>query len=1078
MAMVGKKRFRVGTASGQDLSWRCFGFRQMLVVDGQKAGLRACSQLITRADITLAVSRSCRVRTRFWPSPTRSNMWSRNPYQEDQSPTPPPVMTNSPTTEPGAPFSLQDDSSDSEEAQLGLEQQRDEEETQAAATSPDGRFLKFNIVIGHGSFKTVYKGLDTETTLEVAWCELQTQRLSKLERQRFSEEVDMLKNLQHPNIVRFYDSWKFMLKGHRRTVLVTELMTSGTLKTYLRRFRPVKVKLLRRWSGQILRGLLFLHSRSPPILHRDLKCDNVFITGPSASVKIGDLGLATLKKASFAKSVIGTPEFMAPEMYEEKYDEAVDVYAFGMCLLEMATSDYPYSECQNAAQIYRKVTNGIKPDSFYKVKEPELRNIIDSCICTRSSERFTVQELLDQPFFQEQQGVSVELAEDDDGLKGALTLWLRMEGERKLHGKYKDSDAIEFLFELYKDVPEEVAQDMVVLGFVSEADYKLVAVAIRKRVAAITFKRERRRRLQEKSAVQSEDEVEQKPSSARLSVQVGHSASHWLAVAKWSDGATGEATPTPQLSPPDLPVNRPWPLFSFPVPYSPINQRSKAPPFPIFRYPKSITVSQSPKGSVSKSLTGFSSPADSHTSDVTSGLSDGAEGQTEKRKERLRRRPRTRLKMTTVCDRVVESHLETHNGKIVTFKFDLDGDNPEDIAAAMILRDFILPDERQDFIKQMNDIIARAESVTSRPAAAPAPAPAPSASHLRGTTRRSHLDPVRPPPLPYPSQYSPATPPYSPYMPPQAPTWNPDLSPSVATPPLWPRPPDQSLLSVANFLSLAVNVAQSFLPPLPPHASPATPSLSDSQAGSAPRRHHMESYSPRSAPPPGVSTVGRFQVSTSKTVPGVRDVEPHPFNNATPTARSPPPSVSLDSTSSDSSDDDQMPGQRRALDEGAEGSKEGEELTGSASCVTSEESDSEYEDTWVELKQLREKHLAEVESLQANQKKEIVHLYQLMGKTPPPGVFPPAAMLNQRQRRLSKSGILPPRNPPPQRRSSVQRDSAALTGIMRSRGETHFKTGRAVTFAPKHTWMICGVFGSSPWWLCSSVSQILCWRTS
>lgn len=48
---------------------------------------------------------------------------------------------------------------------------------------------------------------------------------------------------------------------------------------------------------------------------------------------------------------------MAPEMYEEHYDEAVDVYAFGMCMLEMATTEYPYSECQNAAQIYRKVTS-------------------------------------------------------------------------------------------------------------------------------------------------------------------------------------------------------------------------------------------------------------------------------------------------------------------------------------------------------------------------------------------------------------------------------------------------------------------------------------------------------------------------------------------------------------------------------------------------------------------------------------------------------------------------------------------------------------------------------------------------
>lgn len=67
----------------------------------------------------------------------------------------------------------------------------------------------------------------------------------------------------------------------------------------------MKLKLLQRWSRQILKGLHFLHTRTPPIIHRDLKCDNIFITGPTGSVKIGDLGLATLKSASFAKSVIG-----------------------------------------------------------------------------------------------------------------------------------------------------------------------------------------------------------------------------------------------------------------------------------------------------------------------------------------------------------------------------------------------------------------------------------------------------------------------------------------------------------------------------------------------------------------------------------------------------------------------------------------------------------------------------------------------------------------------------------------------------------------------------------------------------
>lgn len=181
----------------------------------------------------------------------------------------------------------------------------EEVETKAVGTSPDGRFLKFDIEIGRGSFKTVYKGLDTETTVEVAWCELQDRKLSRSERQRFKEEAGMLKGLQHPNIVRFYDSWESPSKGRKCIVLVTELMTSGTLKTYLKRFKVMKIKVLRSWCRQILKGLHFLHTRAPPIIHRDLKCDNIFITGPTGSVKIGDLGLATLKRSSFAKSVIG-----------------------------------------------------------------------------------------------------------------------------------------------------------------------------------------------------------------------------------------------------------------------------------------------------------------------------------------------------------------------------------------------------------------------------------------------------------------------------------------------------------------------------------------------------------------------------------------------------------------------------------------------------------------------------------------------------------------------------------------------------------------------------------------------------
>jgi len=147
---------------------------------------------------------------------------------------------------------------------------------------------------------------------------------------------------------------------------------------------------VKKWSKQILEGLYYLHSNNPPIIHRDLKCDNIFVNGNQGEVKIGDLGLAAiLQQANSAHRVIGyisfeivillffffffcgllrescvilivslgTPEFMAPELYEEEYNELVDIYAFGMCLLELVTVEYPYVECANAAQIYKKVTS-------------------------------------------------------------------------------------------------------------------------------------------------------------------------------------------------------------------------------------------------------------------------------------------------------------------------------------------------------------------------------------------------------------------------------------------------------------------------------------------------------------------------------------------------------------------------------------------------------------------------------------------------------------------------------------------------------------------------------------------------
>ncbi|TFK10713.1 doublesex- and mab-3-related transcription factor B1 [Platysternon megacephalum] len=660
-----------------------------------------------------------------------------------QTPSPPPPGRVSPR---GAP------PDESRRAQ----EENEEIETRAVATSPDGRFLKFDIEIGRGSFKTVYKGLDTETTVEVAWCELQTRKLSKAERQRFSEEVEMLKGLQHPNIVRFYDSWKSAIKGQICIVLVTELMTSGTLKTYLKRFKEMKLKVLQRWSRQILKGLHFLHTRSPPIIHRDLKCDNIFITGPTGSVKIGDLGLATLKRASFAKSVIGTPEFMAPEMYEEKYDEAVDVYAFGMCMLEMATSEYPYSECQNAAQIYRKVTSGMKPNSFYKVKVPELKEIIEGCIRMNKAERYTIQDLLEHSFFQEDTGVHVELAEEDDGVKSGLKLWLRMDDTKKLHGKYKDNNALEFLFELHKDVAEEVAQEMVTLGFVCEADYKLVAKAVRDRVVTIKRKREKVKRAQDELRRQEQEKqpgilplleelkcppVPTTPQASPATPGSGDSVfggtfppepeepeadqhQHFLYRHTSYSSTTSDCETDGYLSSsgfvdsPDLSHCHSG-TFSTGDPSSPPAAQSES------CFPVSIAVSSPMERLPSAPASEFSSPVDSYASDVASGLSDGCEGLSASEQNAklpakrasgklLRRRARSRLRITNISDksdRVVECQLQTYNNKMVTFKFDLDGDNPEEIAAVMVNSEFILQSEQDSFIHRIQDIIQRVETL-------------------------------------------------------------------------------------------------------------------------------------------------------------------------------------------------------------------------------------------------------------------------------------------------------------------------------------------------------------------------------
>ncbi|KAL9258212.1 putative serine/threonine-protein kinase WNK5 [Drosera capensis] len=165
-----------------------------------------------------------------------------------------------------------------------------------------------------------------------------------------------------------------------------------TVEMYRKKYKHVDIRAIKNWARQILSGLVYLHSHDPPVIHRDLKCDNIFVNGHIGHVKIGDLGLAAILRGSHhAHSVI---EFMAPELYEEEYNELVDVYSFGMCMLEMLTTEFPYSECSNPAQIFKK---GKKPAAFYLVEDAEAQEFIRKCL-ESASKRLSAEELLMDPF--------------------------------------------------------------------------------------------------------------------------------------------------------------------------------------------------------------------------------------------------------------------------------------------------------------------------------------------------------------------------------------------------------------------------------------------------------------------------------------------------------------------------------------------------------------------------------------------------------------------------------------------------------------------------------------------------------
>ena len=262
--------------------------------------------------------------------------------------------------------------------------------------SKEIQYIKFNDdIIGKGGQKKVYKAYDTIKGVEVAWNEIDVSTIDPKTVNKIYQEIEILNKCgnQCIYIMKLYDSW--IDKELKKIVFITEIATSGSLRDFINKVKKVKLRIIKKWIKQLLYGIKFLHTNN--IIHRDIKCDNIFINGTTGNILIGDFGLAKKMEDSITTTILGTPQFMAPEIYKEKYDEQIDIYSFGMTLIEIVTQSTPYAECETIPKIWQKVLNGQKPEIIKKIKHKKLKHIIEKCI-SKSSTRITIDELINNNF--------------------------------------------------------------------------------------------------------------------------------------------------------------------------------------------------------------------------------------------------------------------------------------------------------------------------------------------------------------------------------------------------------------------------------------------------------------------------------------------------------------------------------------------------------------------------------------------------------------------------------------------------------------------------------------------------------
>jgi len=268
-------------------------------------------------------------------------------------------------------------------------------------------------VVGKGSFARVSKVRHKSTRQIYVWKELEYGQMTDKEKQMLVDEVNILRKLNHPNIVKYYD--RIIDHKSRKIYIIQEHCNAGDLAMLIRDHRVNKTVISEDfiWSvlSEIASALYACHrkEKGARVLHRDLKPGNVFLSsldGPpdkswsnlsNLTVKLGDFGLARVlhDQSVFAQTHVGTPYYMSPEQVQyESYDEKSDIWSLGCILYEMGTLHPPF-EAERYTQLARKIQKGAYTD-FGSLPQ-ELEILISKMLKVDPSERLNIKQILDLP---------------------------------------------------------------------------------------------------------------------------------------------------------------------------------------------------------------------------------------------------------------------------------------------------------------------------------------------------------------------------------------------------------------------------------------------------------------------------------------------------------------------------------------------------------------------------------------------------------------------------------------------------------------------------------------------------------